>query len=96
MGPPETDDQPAREPFDFAAGYEEMWFAHWDACKALERVTSALDRQIRLFNRLDAAVTHHEQADRFKEDHDEALYAARARILKDAAQEPPEREGRSW
>lgn len=43
------------------------------------------DHWIRLFNRLEAAVSHHRKADRFKDDHDEALYAARARILKDAA-----------
>jgi len=43
------------------------------------------DRWIRLFNRLEAAISHHQQADRFKDDHDEALYAARERILRDAA-----------
>ncbi len=46
------------------------------------------DRWVRLFNRLDAAVTHHQKATReqgFTEVHDDALYAARARILRDAA-----------
>ncbi len=42
------------------------------------------DRWIRLFNRLDAAITHHQQADRFKDDHDEALYAARDRVIREA------------
>lgn len=42
------------------------------------------DEWIRLFNRLDAAISHHEKADRFKDDHDEALYKARQRILRDA------------
>jgi predicted HAD superfamily Cof-like phosphohydrolase len=45
---------------------------------------SERDRWIRLFNRLDAAISHHERDDRFRDDHDEALYAARRRVLKDA------------
>jgi hypothetical protein len=43
------------------------------------------DHWIRQFNRLDAAITHHRAADRFKDDHDDALYAARDRVLKDIA-----------
>ncbi len=43
------------------------------------------DRYIRLFNRLEAAISHHEKADRFQDDNDLALYAARDKILKDAA-----------
>lgn len=43
------------------------------------------DRWVRLFNRLQGAVQHHRNADRFKEDHDEALYTAMDRVLRDAA-----------
>ncbi len=44
------------------------------------------DRWIRLFNRLEAAVSHHKRATgEFATDADEALYAARDRILRDAA-----------
>lgn len=43
------------------------------------------DAWIRSFNRLDAAVSHHQKATResFVEAHDDALYAARARITRD-------------
>jgi hypothetical protein len=44
------------------------------------------DRWIRLFNRLQGAVQRHRDADRFKDDHDEALYAAMDRVLRDAAE----------
>lgn len=47
--------------------------------------TAQRDHWIRMFNRLDAAISHHAKTDRFKDDHDEALYAARDRILKDAS-----------
>lgn len=43
------------------------------------------DRYVRLFNRLDAAISHHKAAERFPDDHDEALWAARDRILRAAA-----------
>lgn len=44
------------------------------------------DRWIRLFNRLEAAVSHHKKASaEFPQTHDEALYKARDKILKDAA-----------
>lgn len=45
------------------------------------------DRWIRLFNRLDGAITHHERdkTDGFMDEIDEALYAARKKVLKDAA-----------
>lgn len=55
----------------------------------LERVTRQRDMWHRLFNRLDAAITHHFNAtfNGFTETHDEALYAARKRIYADAAEE---------
>lgn len=45
------------------------------------------DAWIRLFNRLDAAVGHHKRGcgANFADDIDEALWAARDRILRDAA-----------
>lgn len=44
------------------------------------------DHWIRLFNRLEATVSHHKSATgEFATDADEALCAARDRILKDAA-----------
>jgi hypothetical protein len=54
--------------------------------KALAATTER-DRWIRLFNRLDAAITHHQKAksDMFMDEVDEALYAARAKVLRDAA-----------
>ncbi len=46
------------------------------------------DHWMRLFNRLDAAITHHKR-DCEKNDvpdtHDEALWAARDRVLRDSA-----------
>lgn len=52
----------------------------------LEAVRTERDRWIRLFNRLDAAVTHHKHATgAFATDADETLYAARERILRDAS-----------
>lgn len=48
-----------------------------------------LARWKRLFNRLEAAIGHHKRAgeERFFVDaHDEALYAARDRVLRDAAE----------
>jgi hypothetical protein len=48
------------------------------------------DRWVRLFNRLEAAVSHHKRALGYEDDDayepwDEALYKARAQILRDAA-----------
>ncbi len=46
----------------------------------------------RLFNRLDAAISHHkrDQGDTpFASDADERLYAARDRILRDASEQAP-------
>lgn len=45
------------------------------------------DAWIRLFNRLEASISHHKagKSDMFTDEVDEALYAARDRILKDAA-----------
>jgi hypothetical protein len=44
------------------------------------------DHWIRLFNRLEAAVTHHKRAQGdLPTDADEALYVARDKILRDAA-----------
>lgn len=43
------------------------------------------DHWIRLFNRLEGAVAHHRKATKdFREVHDEALYAAHDRVLRDA------------
>lgn len=43
------------------------------------------DHWIRLFNRLEGAVAHHKTAtSAFREVHDEALYAAHERVLRDA------------
>lgn len=51
----------------------------------LERMRDERDRWIRLFNRLEGAVSHHKKASGdFPQAHDEALYKARAQILKDA------------
>ncbi len=53
------------------------------------RVEAERDRWIRLFNRLDGAISHHQTATRtvgFVDTYDEALYAARARILRAAAE----------
>jgi hypothetical protein len=48
------------------------------------------DRWIRLFSRLEAAVSHHKAAKgAFADDADDALWAARDRVLRSAA----EREG---
>lgn len=47
-------------------------------------LTHERDHWIRLFNRLDSAINHHQKATSFKDDCDEALYAARDRILRDA------------
>lgn len=46
---------------------------------------SSADRYIRLFNRLEAAVRHHELAKGFHDEVDDALYAAARRIVSDAA-----------
>lgn len=50
------------------------------------------DKWIRLFNRLQGAVQHHQNAkhDRelFVDEVDQALYAAMARVLRDAATKP--------
>jgi hypothetical protein len=48
------------------------------------------DRWIRLFNRLEAAVTHHKRDTAgFASNADDSLYAARDRILRDAAVSHP-------
>ena len=50
------------------------------------------DHYIRLFNRLDAAISHHKKnIGPFASDADDALHAARDRILRDAAQRPGDR-----
>lgn len=64
------------------------------AIEALRREVNALKRPYedmqaqrdsarRTITRLDGAITHHQKADRFKEDHDDALYAARERIMRE-------------
>lgn len=50
----------------------------------MEDLRADRDRWIRLFNRLQGAVSHHRNADRFKDDHDEALYKAMDAVLRDA------------
>ncbi len=53
----------------------------------LAAVIADRDRWVRLFNRLDAAVSHHKKATAiFESTFDEALYAARDRIMRDAAE----------
>jgi hypothetical protein len=52
-------------------------------------VVAQRDAWIRLFNRLEHQITHHRNADRFKDDHDERLYDGQARILAAAAREVP-------
>jgi hypothetical protein len=49
----------------------------------LRAVIAQRDHWIRIFNRLEAAVKHHEKAtaEGFRDTHDEALYAARDRIV---------------
>lgn len=56
---------------------------------ALSKTHTQRDRWIKLFNRLDAAVGHHERdtgGDRFSTDADDRLWAARDRIGRDAAE----------
>lgn len=55
-----------------------------------ERLVAERDKWIRLFNRLEAAIAYHERANidllgTTLED-DEALYAARDRVVRDAAE----------
>jgi ABC-type transporter Mla subunit MlaD len=53
----------------------------------LDNLVAQRDRLQRLFNRLEAAISHHKQAceqNDVPDVHDEALWAARDRILKDA------------
>lgn len=51
-----------------------------------DAVVNERDRWHRLFNRIEAAISHHKKhTDRlFADNHDEALYAARDRILRDS------------
>lgn len=51
-----------------------------------ERLVAERDGWVRLFNRLEAAVAHHEKdkGDNWVDEVDDALYAARDRIVKDA------------
>jgi hypothetical protein len=53
-----------------------------------EKAEAERDRWIRLFNRLEAAISHHERHDHWKEEPDVALYKARDSILRAAAEEP--------
>lgn len=49
------------------------------------------DGWVRLFNRLEGAVAHHRRATTaFREVHDEALYAAHDRVLRDASRPTPQ------
>lgn len=53
----------------------------------LEGYQSAAARMVRLFNRLDAAISHHKRdTQAFTSDADERLYVARERIISDWAQ----------
>lgn len=48
--------------------------------------TAERDHWIRLFNRLEATISHHKKATgNFSSDADERLYAARDKIMRDAA-----------
>lgn len=72
---------------DFEAAKEEV-LGHHQALStwALEAVAER-DRMRRLFNRLEAAVSHHKRAqDGFADDYDVALYDARDKILRDYAE----------
>ena len=52
----------------------------------MDAYATANSRLIRLFNRLDAAITHHKRdTQTFITDADERLYAARERIVSDFA-----------
>lgn len=56
----------------------------------IRELTADRDRWIRLFNRLEATITHHQQAKAlFADDADDALHAARVRVLRDAAASQP-------
>jgi hypothetical protein len=50
----------------------------------IQPLTDDRDRWIRLFNRLEAAISHHKRDNKFVDEADEALYHARDKILKDA------------
>jgi hypothetical protein len=71
----------------------ELDVLHFDARVALpeaqerfRRAEAEWGRWVRLFNRLEAAVSHHKKANAgLMTEADEALYAARDRILRDAA-----------
>jgi hypothetical protein len=53
-------------------------------------VVAQRDAWVRRFNRLDVAITHHKNAtDGCRDTHDEALYAARDRVLRDAIAAKP-------
>lgn len=62
--------------------------AHWDSRHLIDEARSETARVQRLFNRLEAAITHHRkacEANDVPDTHDEALWAARDRVLRDAA-----------
>jgi hypothetical protein len=50
----------------------------------LEAAWAERDKWVRLFNRLDAAISHHKRDNQFADLEDEALWNARDRILHDA------------
>lgn len=55
---------------------------------AANGLLDARDHWMRMFNRLDAAITHHKrdcEANDVPDTHDEALWAARDRVLRDSA-----------
>lgn len=60
-----------------------------DLLARLARCTAERDHYIRLFTRLDAAVSHHRQSVSFVDVDDEALYLAQIAVLRDAAAGPP-------
>lgn len=53
----------------------------------LDAVTAQRDHWIRLFNRLESAVSHHQRDCQFADLEDESLWAARARIMREAARD---------
>ncbi len=61
---------------------------HWRHLAERRVLTGERDHMIRLFNRLEAAVSHHKagKSDLIVDEVDEALYAARDKILKTASE----------
>lgn len=78
----------ARPPASLFLGHQREQHRHIEAMARmqLERAREQRDAAIRKYTRLEGAVNAHQKADRFKDDHDEALYAVRDKL---AAAEAP-------